>query len=151
MTKICTSIEQSKKLIEIGIDVTTADLYWSRCTITDFGDSALKVSYAVEPCNISQFRNTKEDVSAWSLSALLKLLPSEFTTVGKNSSTTYRINIRKYKSDDGVDLYQIAYGNYVWHEDCGHTWHDMINTGQKEDFVDAAFDMLVWLKENKFL
>ena len=29
MSKICTSIEQSKKLIELGIDVNTADMYWS--------------------------------------------------------------------------------------------------------------------------
>ena len=28
MNKICTSIEQSKKLIELGIDVNTADMFW---------------------------------------------------------------------------------------------------------------------------
>ena len=28
MNKICTSIEQSKKLIELGIDVNTADMYY---------------------------------------------------------------------------------------------------------------------------
>lgn len=27
MSKICTSLEQSKKLIELGIDVNTADMY----------------------------------------------------------------------------------------------------------------------------
>lgn len=27
-TKICTSIEQSKKLVELGIDINTADMYW---------------------------------------------------------------------------------------------------------------------------
>lgn len=29
MNKICTSIEQSKKLIELGIDVNTADMFWN--------------------------------------------------------------------------------------------------------------------------
>ena len=28
MNKICTSQEQSKKLIELGIDTTTADMFW---------------------------------------------------------------------------------------------------------------------------
>ena len=28
MNKICTSIEQFKKLIELGIDVNTADMFW---------------------------------------------------------------------------------------------------------------------------
>lgn len=28
MNKICTSIEQSQKLIEIGIDTNTADMYY---------------------------------------------------------------------------------------------------------------------------
>ena len=29
MNKICTSVEQSKKLIELGIDIKTADMYYS--------------------------------------------------------------------------------------------------------------------------
>lgn len=73
MIKSYTDIEQSKKLAEI-LSIESADMWWSRCTITDFGDGVLKVSYAVEPCNISQFRNTKEDIPCWSLAALLKII-----------------------------------------------------------------------------
>jgi hypothetical protein len=73
--KSFTDLEQSKKLAEI-LPIESADMWWSRCTITDFGDGVLKVSYAVEPCNISQFRNTKEDVPCWSLAALLGVLPN---------------------------------------------------------------------------
>ena len=28
MNKICTSKEQSQKLIDLGIDINTADMYW---------------------------------------------------------------------------------------------------------------------------
>ena len=28
MNKICTTIKQSKKLIELGIDINTADMFW---------------------------------------------------------------------------------------------------------------------------
>ena len=71
--KSFTDVTQSKVLAEI-LPIESADMWWSRCTITDFGDGVLKVSYAVEPCNISQFRNTKEDVPCWSLAALLDIL-----------------------------------------------------------------------------
>ena len=71
--KSYTDIFQSKKLAEI-LSHESADMWWSRCTITDFG-GVLKVSYSVEPCNISQFRNTKEDIPCWSLAALLNIIP----------------------------------------------------------------------------
>ena len=29
MNKICTSINQSKKLIELGVDINTADMIWT--------------------------------------------------------------------------------------------------------------------------
>lgn len=81
-----TNLEQSKKLAEI-LQIKSADMWWSRCTITDFGDGVLNVSYAVEPCNISQFRNTKEDVPAWSLAALLNVLPNDTDVVKEKADT----------------------------------------------------------------
>ena len=133
MNKICTSIDQSKKLIELGIDVNTADMRYLD------GDD-----YQVKDGTLDY-----EDIPAWSLSALMNLLPSEFIEVGKYSTTTYLIHIRKYKFTDEVNLHQIAYGSYKWYEDGSNSWKDMINTGEKEDLLDAAFEMVCWLKENK--
>ena len=137
MNKICTSIDQSKKLIKLGIGVNTADMYW--------WDSSKR--YYIEAMDDGDF-NEKGDIPAWSLTALMNLLPSEFTEVGKYSTTTYVIKIRKYKFTDEVNLHQIAYGTYKWYEDGGYTWKDMINTGEKEDFLDACVEMVCWLKEN---
>ena len=82
--KSYTDLEQSRKLAAI-LPLESADMYWSRCTITDFGDGVLKVSYAVEPCNISQFRNTKEDIPCWSLAALLSIFDCyEINKFGNN-------------------------------------------------------------------
>ena len=39
MNKICTSLEQSKKLIELGIDVNTADMRYGYIAPYDFSDS----------------------------------------------------------------------------------------------------------------
>lgn len=137
LMKAYTDLEQSKKLAEI-LPIETADMGW------------------YYSCNPNSARNqmwagTKAenaDIPCWSLAALMNLLPSEFTEVGKYSITTYTIKIRKYKLTEDCDLYQIAYGNYIFHEDGSSSWKDMINTGEKEDLLDATFQMICWLKEN---
>jgi len=139
MNKICTSLEQSKKLIELGIDVNTADMYWWSTSLR----------YYIEAMDDGDFNEAEGHVPAWSLTALMNLLPSEFTEVSKYSETTYKIDIRKYALTDDVDIYQIAYGNYKWYEDGSHSWKDMINSGEREELIDAVFEMVVWLKENE--
>ena len=67
-SKICTNIEQSKKLIELGIDVNTADMCYPY-----FGDGLYGIIARVgKPMEYS----SKSDIPAWSLSALLNILPS---------------------------------------------------------------------------
>ena len=99
--KSFSDLEQSRKLEEI-LPLESADMWWSRCTITDFGDGALKVSYAVEPCNISQFRNTNEDIPCWSLAALLSVLPKIH---GAKPILDLEENSIQYT---GIDLYVVA-------------------------------------------
>ncbi len=56
MSKICTSLEQSKKLVELGIDVNAADMFYAdgeRLAVWNNKDEELDTS----------------DVPAWSLSA----------------------------------------------------------------------------------
>ena len=135
MERICTTIEQSKKLLELGIDRKTSDLYyWCGSDLRIGGYKA---------------QDEELDIPAWSLSALLKLIPSEIygeTIYG--DTITYKVDFRKYKFTDDVDLYQIAYGSIKFDVDGQHSFKDMVNTGQKEDPIDAAFQMVVWLKEN---
>ncbi len=128
-TKIYTSVEQSRKLAEI-LPIESADMcYTLPC---EDGDKPLleQGGFGSTPC--------------WSLAALMNILPSYF----KYFETIYHIRIRKYLLIEDVDLYQIAYGNYKYYEDGSSSWKDMINTGEKENLLDAAFDMICWLKEN---
>lgn len=138
MNKICTSIEQSKILIELGLDVKTADMYYD---VNSYGTQSKPEVVVGEVWS--------KDIPAWSLSALLKLIKSEFygeTIYG--DTITYKVDFRKYKFTDDVDLYQIAYGSIKFDVDGQDSFKDMINTGQKEDPIDAAFQMVCWLKEN---
>ena len=135
--KSYTDIEQSKKLAEI-LPIESADMGWYYSRNPQAARNQMWVGTKAE----------NADIPCWSLAALLDLLPSEFTTVGKYATTTYEIKIRKYKFVNDVDIYQIAYGNYKFYEDGNSSWKDMINTGEKEELIDAAFEMICWLKEN---
>ena len=147
MIKICTDIEQSKKLIELGLDKNTSDMCTSLITINgETKSQVLTVSY--KEVNKYSAPDFIERIPTWSLATLMNLLPSEFTEKGEYSETTYKIDIRKYALTDDVDIYQIAYGNYHWFKDGSNTWSDMVNTGEKEDLLDAVFQMICWLKEN---
>ena len=141
MNKICTSIEQSQKLIELGIDVNTADMYWS---LVNKNHPPIIGKYCAEYGGMQ--------LPAWSLTALSKLIKSEIygeTIYG--DTIIYKVDFRKYKLTDDVDLYQIAYGNIKFDEDGHDSFKDMINTGQKEDPVDAAFEMVDWLLLNGYI
>ena len=141
-SKICISIDQSKKLIELGIDVNSADMFWAPDV-----NIIVAEPYIIKTEDETLIPAYDGAIPAWSLSALLKLLPSEFEETGSFGTSKYKIDIRKYKSIDEMDVYQIAYGNYLIGNSMG--WKDMINTEWKEDPIDAAFDMVCWLLENK--
>lgn len=133
MNKICTSLEQSKELIELGIDVSTADMDY--------------IPFANEPkvynCVINIYNNEHEDdwIPAWSLSALLNLMPPYL-----------------FEFERGIDLniYPSLNGK-AWH--CGYmpnAVENMKNDKFKQitkgdNLIDAAFEMVVWLKKNKKL
>ena len=105
MAKICASQEQSKKLIELGVDVNTADMYYD---VNSYGIQS-------EP-EVAIGKVWSKDIPAWSLTALLKLIP--------------KFSLEKDISNNAG--YQLCY-NY--------------NTTYYDEPVDAAFEMICWLKK----
>ena len=103
MNKICTDIEQSKRLIELGIDWKSSDMYY----------------WCSEDLRIGGYKaQDKElDIPAWSLSALLELIPERIP---------------------GTKLVIKWDGSYyIEGRDC-----------LCDNAIDAAFEMICWLKEN---
>ena len=135
--KSYTDLEQSRKLAEI-LPHESADMWYGN-------ENPNKITVGKWEDN----KHDEDDIPCWSLAALMDMLPSKFTEKGKYSETTYSIHIRKYALTEDVDLYQIAYGNYKFYEDGSSSWKDMINTGEKENLIDAVFQMVCWLKENE--
>jgi hypothetical protein len=116
MNKICTSIEQSLKLIELGIDVNTADMYYPNRV--GGHNYPLPIEYKMG------FPLLSQEIPTWSLSALLKMLP--LPTV---EETPITITKTKWKC---TIYYNAKY------------WSELYN-----DAIDAAFEMVCWLLENK--
>ena len=139
--KICTDLEQSKKLAEI-LPIESADMMWDDWSLIDEGWKSI----------VGYYPDIEKDYGrkcypAWSLAALIDMLPNEIST-GENFADKYQIDIRKYDWEDGTTWYQIAYGN-----DRGRSgeWHDMINTGEKENIIDCCYQMILKLKERNLL
>lgn len=132
MNKICTSLEQSKKLIELGVDVNTADMCY--CPIMNI-DSGKNEGYLKVP-ECYSFYEVKDSLvpylPAWSLSALLDILAKE----------THNID------EDGHIILSSYKGNW-WNISPINCCSEGIN--ESNNPLDAAYEMIVWLLENKKL
>jgi hypothetical protein len=142
--KSYTDLKQSKKLAEI-LPLKTADYCWG------IDDETLQYNNSPYPCAWKDYTCKEYYIPCWSLATLMHLLPSKFTKKGNCSETTYNIDIRKYALTEDTNIYQIAYGNYKFYEDGKSSWKDIINTSEKENLIDVAFEMICWLKENNVL
>lgn len=127
MNKICTSIEQSKKLAEI-LPADSADMCY-RIVAYNPNDTHEYQPY----CFVGTLES---DIPCYSLAALLKILPESITD--DNGYNVY-IDIRKYDSK-----YQIAYYTDL-------NWADTITTDEYENLVDAAVEMIVKLHKEELL
>lgn len=118
--KIATTIEQSKKLLNLGLDPSTADMHY--LFFKDTGHIVNKAPF------ITTGDEVKEDVlftyiDCWSLTALLKLIP------------LYALE----QTTDGKVFIVSEIGQY---SKCSVAW---------DSPVDAAFEMVCWLIEQKHI
>lgn len=119
-SKICTSIEQSKKLLELGVNIHTADMFYPN-RVGGIGNYALSIEWKKGLPLLSQ------EIPAWSLSGLLELMPKEL--------------------ENDLELYYGAFGSDgeyypLWVCSC----MNYVLFGNT--LVDAVFKALCWLKEN---
>ena len=143
--KSYTSLEQSKKLAEI-LPLESADQTWARTAIAGANlNVPEELQYIHRDMPFQYYSGI--GIPCWSLAALLDVLPNEIITDNR-FECHYQIHIRKYDGGDNTTLYQIAYGN---DRGLSGSWHDMINTGEKESLIDCCVQMILKLHELKML
>ena len=124
MNKICTSIEQSQKLIKLGIDVNTADMCYDWSVI------------GKEYSTVAQCRKYIDDeLPAWSLSALLNYLREV-----------------DYFPEINADEFEVTMQINYYNEDEARPLAPVHNIKVKaESFIDACYEIIITLNELKLL
>jgi len=120
---IATTIEQSKHLLDLGLDPKTSDMVWVRYAAG---------GYRLEVLHRELFERIMEtDIATWSITALLEVMPSN---IGD-----YDLYITKHKYVDGGHGYNVEYNR-------GFTI-SVLHKGTSRDLVTAAYEMVCWLLE----
>jgi hypothetical protein len=123
MSNIATTIEQSKRFLELWLDPKTADMVWVRYAAG---------GYRLEVLHRELFERIMEtDIPAWSLSALLEVMPSNIDD--------YDLYITKHKYVDGGHGYNVEYNR-------GFTI-SVLHKETNRDLVTAAYEMVCYLLE----
>ena len=121
--KLCTDLEQSKKLIELGIDVNTADIIYNM----------FDVSYIRHDTPIDKYHTP-----AWSLAALMEMLPS------------YIEDCHKALYYDNGEWYCTYSDGYYTYSDDGE-FMITIDETHANSAIDAIVEMILQLKEKDLL
>ena len=99
-TKICTSIDQSKKLLSLGLDPSTADMGWNI-----FVDGTIRL-LPIDDWDLSKDgSNNVKLCYAWSLAALLELMPDIIKVEEECYTFSLTKNVIEYVRHDGNILY----------------------------------------------
>lgn len=135
MAKLCTDIRQSKKLIELGLDISTSDMIYSA---DDKGNYTLNFLNSPITRKNYSIRNGYR-VPAWSLPKLLELIPNGIQEFHPHKVWGLNMSLRYGSLQYVTDNFDDAKETKIF-------WD--IN---KTEVIDAVFDMAVWLAENGYL
>jgi len=132
MNKICTTIEQSKKLVELGIDVSTADMLYAYTVDIQTGEWELGKTPVIIDGSIKI--DPSHDVPAWSLTKLINLIPK---IIG-DYNRVFRMDVGELDTS-------------MWYDELGSGVDSDLPDITMNSMVDTAFEMICKLKENKKL
>ena len=132
MNKICTDLSQSKKLIEFRVNVKTADMFWDTL-LAKKPEAQVNNHYFIDEYD------DEHRVPAWSLSALLDLMPPYLFEFERG------IDLNIYPNLNGKGWHCSYMPNAV--ENMKNDKFKQITNGDNP--IDAAFEMVCWLLENK--
>lgn len=128
---IATSIEQSQHLLRLGLDPSTADMYYEGgCSkFLSVGEADLSKTY-------DDGEEKDADIPAWSLTELLKVMP-------KDTNETY--HLFSSMMADQLGSWVCDRSKYYMGAD-GHNKNDY-ECFKSDSPVTAAYEMVCWLLE----
>lgn len=145
-----TSIEQSRKLIELGLNPETADAWWYRSTFGVIDGWNIKwdeeSTEELTLCRMNPSNEVaivkREETPAWSLGALMNILPPYISKHDGQVRKSYGINLfRSYYHCCGY-----SFGPSLKEEN-----HDNLCCFGCDSWIDAVFETIVWCYENGYM
>ena len=121
---IATTIEQSKHLLELGLDPATADMVWM-CN---------KWLYSIKDNILNKEQFTEQDTLAWSLGALLEVMPYNYYNHFSLCQSSFAFWDCVFKHE-GKEIVRTV----------------STNKDGEQDPISAAYEMVVWLLENGYI
>ena len=139
--KSYTDLEQSKKLAKI-LPLESADMHYNNVSIKginyvdEYRAELMDYNNAIKVLSKYTINPLFEIVPCWSLASLLNILESE---IDGEEGETYQLNIEK----DGT------WWN-VWYREI-YDEANPIETSSTEELIDACYEMIIKLHEQKLL
>lgn len=121
MTQICTTIEQSKRLLELGISSDTADM-----TLQEYINPETENKEVAEIVGYGM-----DGVAAWSLGALIKLMPDTIILYDRSCCGLSVLNMGVY--------YRLL------------TELDIIQGYEKDNIFENCISMIAWLVNHEYI
>jgi len=134
-----TTIEQSKKLVNLGLNPGSADM----CYIQHFDESYNEVTF-IEEDPILTYTIDTIDLPCWSLGTLLELMPKVISIpVDERSSYFYRLEWQ-FANDNSLRYITTNRGR------CLIDIHSDSDVKGKS-FIETAYEMVCWLLEKGYI
>lgn len=131
--KLVLSVDKMKTLINMGIDTSNASMYWVENEKENkhelFLDDDVMPMDEAEECSDPLGGKI---IPTFTFQDILEIIPNVITT-----------------KEDNFELHFSNYQCYVQYIDPKH--HKMLNVEFGDSILDAAFNMLIWCKENNFI
>ncbi len=145
MSNIATTIEQSKHLLKLGLSKETSDMSYSEEYFGEDKDGNGVWRWKLNAC---KFVDIEGIIPAWSLSALLEVIPAMIvypTWVDKRPTDVWFNLDKDYNSETKKQFYMCYYKSLDTHQLAKNTDPSHVSP------IDAAYEMVCWLLEQELI
>lgn len=136
-SQICTTREQSKRLLSLGLQPGTADMYLEKSSLPEAGEYYIHaITKDINDGNWFSIRMNRDIIPAWSLSRLLEIM-HEYIKDKRPGFPPYHSELIKHDSG-----YVLSIRRYT--ADC------LVGTHIEETPIECCISMIDWLIHNGY-
>ena len=134
-SQIATNINQSWKLLNLGLKPCTADMYLEKSKTPEYGEYHLHtICEGIDPEHWFSVRMNRDITPAWSLDRLLELIPKSIK--------------QRHRANADFDMHSDGQYWFISYEELGY---DVKHQEMRHKSFDAVICMIEWLIHNNHL